>query len=214
MLQRFSTGQNRQSPSRQEGFSLIELMVVALVISFGIGLVAVNVGSGGNVYQLRQEARQFANMTAMIAEEAVLSRSQWGVDLYRDIDKNGLPRFAYRWLSLDKEAGWQPAAPDQMAGRFYFSNNLGLVLEIDGIEATVDEKKTAAPVTVASNGTIENNRSELQPDIYLYSSGEITAFRLQLIDQHATDRYQWISGDVLGRIKLEQSGDEQSSGYQ
>ena len=146
----------------------------------------------------------------LIAEEAVLSRRQWGVELYRELDKDGLPRFAYRWLSLNNQNNWQPAAPSEMDQQFYFSSTLGVVLEVDGIEKTIGPKKPFVAATIDDNGLVQNNNT-LKPDIYLYSSGETSAFRLQLIDQDEPERNQWISSDVLGRFNVEQAGANDSS---
>lgn len=189
------------SRSNQQGFSLIELMVVVVIIGLGVGMLAVNVGSGGN--KLRNEARQFANMTALVAEEAVMGRRQWGVDIYRELDDAGLQRFAYRWLSLDGDAGWRPVAPDEMEESFNFSSDVGLVLEVEGIEKTIDEKKPFVEPKQNEDGSAAESTNALKPDIYLYSSGELSAFRLQLVDQVDPDVYQWVKGDILGRIKLE-----------
>jgi len=82
-----------------QGFSLIELLVVILIIALGVQAVSVNVGDNSQ-RKVSQEARHFVNTASIIAEEAVLTRRQWGVDFYLDI-VDGEDRVGYRWLTME-----------------------------------------------------------------------------------------------------------------
>ena len=99
-------------------------------------------------------------------------------------------------LDLDSDSAWQSIRAECA------TCTNALVFAEDGFEqfaATIDD-----------NGLVQNNNT-LKPDISLYSSGETSAFRLQLIDQDEPERNQWISSDVLGRFNVEQAGANDSS---
>jgi general secretion pathway protein H len=192
---------------RNQGFSLIELLAVLLIIGLSISLISVNVGSNSQ-QQLRTEAKQFANNTALLAEEAVLANQQWGVDFFREY-VDGVERFGYRWLVRNDDWVW--LKPDESGGEseFFFSVGVGLRLELESVdrEQTIELKQkivdpTTAPLDIVNErGVIE--RGQLEPELWLLSSGEMTVFSLFLFDEESGETRVEVVGDELGRVYIE-----------
>ena len=198
--------------------------MVVLIIGLGISFVSTNIG-GNNSYRLRIEAQQFANNVSLIAEEAVLSNQQWGVDIFR-FDDAGDDRFGYRWLVRNDDGVWQLANADNMEVEFLFSKGIGLRLQLDGIdEEQVIESKREITEQAGLFDTEDDDRrvidgqglvekEPIEPAIWLLSSGEMNAFILTVFDQqtfadNGADGNIDIEGDVLGRIKLQTDADDE-----
>jgi general secretion pathway protein H len=177
--------------SRQAGFSLLELLVVVFIIALGAGIVSLAIGTS-NPQQLRASASEFANLTALVEEEAVLGREPWGVQLYREIS-DGEDIIAYRFLRFAGEKGWQVEAPRDIPPGGRFAENIAAVLELEGAEQLIEplpEKK--APL----------------PTIWLAPGGEVTPFVLQLRFKGAEEG-PIVRSDALGRIQLELQKDDE-----
>ena len=174
----------------EKGFSLIELLVVVLIIGLAVSLISINASTTDSSYQLRQSARDFANQTSLLAEEAVLSRQQWGVDLFYDHGDQGQRAF-YRWLRLEGES-WQVVTPEGFASEQGFASSLTLILEVEGQPREIEYSRS-------------RESSELKPDIWLLSTGEISPFRLTIEPLEENQQALTVVGDGLGRIWIEQS---------
>ncbi|ARN74841.1 hypothetical protein BST96_12375 [Oceanicoccus sagamiensis] len=199
------------------GFSLIELLVVLLIIGLGFSFANFNVG-GNDSYRLLAEAKQFANSSALIAEEAILSNQQWGVDIYRqpsdDNDGYNLEQFGYRWLVRNKEGDWELANSSNDKVDFLFSPGIGVRLELEGSAEEVEilfkrvvKERTSVfdqqeSITEQLSDTEEEQQEPLLPALWLLSSGEISAFSMVLYDATNPDNQVEIKGDELGRITV------------
>ncbi len=200
-------GHNRCS----SGFSLVELLVVLLVIGLGYSVVSINVGENRS-QRLLIEAKDFANQTALIAEEAVLTNQQWGVDIFRQFVEglDGEEQYAYRWLVRNDDGDWlKPAAG--FDDEYLFSPGIGLRLKLDGLDEELvlpPKRKLPKPATkdtstgVIAALTAEDEDEAVRPALWMFSSGEISAFELTLFDVDAPENEIVIKGDELGRIKL------------
>ena len=196
--------------NRNTGFSLIELLVVLLIIGLGMSMLGVNL-SGSSGYQLRSEAKQFANATALMAEEAVLANRQWGVDIYRfqDEDVDG-ERFGYRWLVRNEQGLWLPGNDSIRQNDFSFGPDIGLLLELEhsGQEQDIEFKQTVVDPASASNPGLGDATEPLIPELWLMSSGEMTEFSLQLFDAQNPEHRAHIRGDILGRVVLDEEDND------
>ena len=204
----------RRRGTGQSGFSLIELLVVLFIVGMGIGLVTISVGFDNS--DLRLEAKQFANQTALVAAEAVLSGEQLGVDIYKDtvdIGDREADVYAYRWLQRvywtpppDSDAKpkwlWLPVAIKELESEITFSPLLALQLDIEGVERFIDNK-----IIVEKNP--EQQKEAIKPDIYLLANGEISPFKLQLVSTTDEQVLHTITGDLLGRIRLDEQDEAQ-----
>ena len=202
---------------KASGFSLVELLVVLLIVGLGINLITVNVG-GSDGQQLKLEAKQFANNTALIAEEAVLSNRQWGVDIYRQVDEDGIEQLGYRWLVRNDDGEWRLAVDDHRPVDFLFSPNVNLRLTLEGSDEfieiltkrEIDEESSrllVEPEEEEKQSIIEaleagNPKDPIRPALWLLSSGEISAFEMELFILDDPENKAVVVGDELGRIVL------------
>jgi prepilin-type N-terminal cleavage/methylation domain-containing protein len=205
------------------GFTLLELLVVVLIIGLAIGLVTFDGSDDNSAYKLKQELRFFANTMSLLAEEASLAGEQRGVDFFWD-NVDGQEVYGYRWLRLEepeepaellqdvgagegmatveveqgqtaKEAQWQPYQPADFDAEHWFPAGYLLRVEVEGAELEITEKLIPKENSALATET-------LQPDVWLFSSGEITPFDLILEDSRDPENFQQIQVDMLGRIKL------------
>lgn len=205
----------KQQVKKYNGFSLVELLVVLLVIGLGVSFVSVNIG-GNSGYQLRIEARNFANNTSLMAEEAVLSNQQWGVDFFRQYDEGieDIEYYGYRWLVRSEEGLWLEANADIRQTEFIFSPGTIMILQLDGLdqEQIIELKRRIVDPNAAVLGSINErglgNDEPVLPDIWMLSSGEMSAFRLALYTQENENTEIIVTGDELGRITTSDEEDE------
>jgi type II secretion system protein H len=170
---------------RSAGFSLLELLAVVVIIGLGLSIVSFALGRNPQL-ELRNSARTFANLTALVEEEAVLTRERWGVQLYRERNDEGDETIAYRFLRFQGE-GWQPAAPPDTAEGGRFVSNAIAILEIEGAEQLIE------PLPV---------KEEIEPTIWLTPGGEVTPFELRLRFKDE-EGGPVVRSDALGRIELD-----------
>ena len=156
----------RHARSYSRGFTLVEILVVVLIIGLGIAIVSFSIG-GNQPLRLRNEARQFAGQLEMAANASTLGGEIWGVQIYRDTDRDsGQSHIGWRWLRFrepslldtagisaddtdkDKKStsekpagqhmGWQLGAPPELEASGVFSDDVDAVLEIEGKEVVIE----------------------------------------------------------------------------
>ncbi len=181
-------------PRPAAGFSLLELLAVVLIIGLAAALVSFSGSSSQSDYQLKAQLRHFANAVSLLAEEASLAGEQRGVDLYREL-LDGEEIYAYRWLRR-VEGQWEVYTPADFTEENLFPSGYGLLLEVDESEVVI----TAKLIPAETNSL---DSEELLPDIWLFSSGEITPFVLSLVSREQPENEQLLRVDMLGRMTLD-----------
>jgi general secretion pathway protein H len=156
------------------GFSLIEILVVTVILAVAAVAVTLAVGGAGGERQLARDAERLRALIGFACEQAELSGRQIGVS----IDHDG-----YRF-SRSERADWLPEHDGELRPRKW-SVNADAHLTRDGQRVDVG---AAFPE---------------KPQLVCFSSGELTAFRLELALPDSTTRYRLdgrANGDLAGSI--------------
>lgn len=193
------------------GFSLLELLVVVVIIGFGVTIIGMAIGNN-KPQELRNNARDFANFTGLVEDEAILSREPWGVQIYRAAQgEAGGEKIAYRFLRLT-DHGWLPDHPRDIPAGGEFADNVVVELDVEGapqaieplpqeandLQANTDENKSK------KSDKSKKNKSPNTPTIWLAPGGEVTPFEMRMHFNGDSDQQgPVIRADALGRIQLD-----------
>jgi general secretion pathway protein H len=170
-------------PRRLEaGFTLLELMVVAVIIGILASFAVLSIGRRAIDDRLDAEARRLQELLSLAADEAVLQGTELGFLQ---------TAHGYQFLSLNRDGKWQPIEEAGALRERTMEEPFFLQLRVDG--------RAVSPARMTDD---QNAKDEVKPQILLLSSGEETPFAL---DIRARDYapYYTLEGDLLGRLKLE-----------
>jgi general secretion pathway protein H len=152
------------------GFSLIEILVVTVILAVVATAVTLAVAGAGGERQLARDAERFAALVGYACEQAQLSGRDIGLSLNRD-------GYAF---SRGEHADWLPLRDGELRPRKW-SVNAAATLSRDGNRVDIGE------------GLPD------KPQLVCFSSGELTAFRLEIALPDASARYR-VEGRPDGEV--------------
>jgi general secretion pathway protein H len=158
---------------QEKGFTLIELLVVVVIIGILTSLMALSISP--NKASPQRESRRFQQVLEAAREQAVLFNQDLGVELTEN-SYRVLHWRAQQWWSLDTPVFTEYRLPE----------NLSQTLWLNGL----------ASENVSGDG------DKPQPQILLFSTGEVTPFGWTLNDPAENDQWR-LSATLLGVFDLE-----------
>jgi len=185
-----------QAP-QQQGFTLLEVMVVVLIVGVMVTFASLSIGSRVNEDKLETEARRAEAIIKLASEEAEAK----GVEIGLRFTEGG-----YRLMTLDSSRKWQDYEIGGPLRRRTFQSPFALDLRVEGRpivlppELTPEQEKALAE-SAELKSQRENDAQRMTPQVLLLSSGEITPFALQLTAPGIMASYR-IEADALGHVKL------------
>lgn len=93
---------------RQQGFTLIEIIVVVFIIGMAVGVISISVGGNAAADKARKEAEEFMLQTSYVAEQAVLKGETYGLfaELRPAQDVDAQEQWCYTWRRV-RDRAWQ-----------------------------------------------------------------------------------------------------------
>ncbi|WP_432455687.1 MULTISPECIES: type II secretion system minor pseudopilin GspH [unclassified Agarivorans] len=186
--------------TRQQGFTLLEVILVLLLMSIGIYTVVMSVSGSSEQKILEQKAKHLAALVQYAQEQALLTGYDYGI--YADVEHYQFVRMEkQRWVALD----------DKIFKKEKFEEPYALALSLED-EQQLNQGYGSGKLGFTDNPLFEENfitedvEQKIVPQILLLSSGEVTPFSLQFIFGESPSTWQ-VKSDDLGQLSI----DRQSS---
>lgn len=184
----------------QRGFTLIEISVVLLIVGIITTFLVLSIGNRPLDDRMHNEAERLRQLIGLAADEAQLKGIQIGLQLGSD---------GYRFLRLNDNQRWViydndgPLRPRRLPKPFTLSLQLqGHAIKAADLQQHSDSNNGDSDDSNGSDSS-DDGKKKIVPQILILSSGEMTAFKLDLGAPHQVLYYE-LSADALGRLKLNQ----------
>jgi len=176
-------------PHRSNGFTLVEVMLVMLLIGLLATTVVMNFSGESREERLEKEAERFQQLFQFVAETAMLKQQEWGLYVLPD---------RYGFLYYDNNEGkWAEA--DEPAGlrQYTLPQDIALTLELEGLSGEETNLLSQLDWQLDDDEqSNEDNKIPMLPQVFVLSSGEISPFQLLLTESSdLTPLYSAISTD-------------------
>jgi len=185
---------------QESGFTLLEIMLVIFLMGMMVTGVVMTMNTAGPDRQLKQEAARFIGVLELAEEEALLSSIEMGIVIEEQ---------QYQFVYLDDDDKWSAFNDSKFFAKKELQEDMLLSLELAGLTAQgslLGDRKLFAD----DDGLFEDNdglfegddkQVRIEPDIFIYSSGEITDFTLTFTYMDAD------LGDSSIKVQFDEYGD-------
>ncbi len=175
MFTNMSSMNNYKIASNNNGFTLIEIMVVIVIISIILSFVTLSIGDGNLSQKLEQESQRLAYLLTLASEESIMQSKEMGVSFATD---------NYQFCELQIEMNMCTTCKVIIEGVFK-----PRILPI-GIKAEI--RLDGEPVFL--NKTCQN-----MPQLLILSSGEFIPFEVIFTADKLS--YQ-LTGNITGEMTI------------
>lgn len=166
-----TVSQHLKKYQNQQGFTLIELMLVFVLIGIFVSALQFNVFNNGPEEKLKQESTRFAGVFNLAAEYGMLNNIELGLV----VNEN-----SYQFLGFDGET-WVEIPEQMIFEPQTVAQEVNMKLELDDLP--IDDDQLFSNKSLFSEndddfkGTDEEEK-KLQPKVFVLSGGDITPFKL------------------------------------
>ena len=197
-------------PYQESGFTLLEIMLVIFLMGVMASGVVMTMNAGGADAELKKHASRFVGLLELAEEEALLRSLELGLVIEDQ---------SYQFVYLDDKDKWQALTEDKFFTEVTLPDDMQLGLKLAGLKAEsslLGSHKLFADdddSLFEDNGSLfadEDDSVRLEPEIFIYSSGEISDFQLAFsyIDTSLNDRTIRVAFDEYGSLQVEVINDD------
>jgi general secretion pathway protein H len=173
------------------GFTLLEILVVVVIIGVMVSVVTLSVGLLGPDREVEEETRRFWAVLRQAREEAELQ----AIDLAVYVSAT-----EYEFLRFDTRRNeWQPVVDDRLYAQRALPEGLRFRVWLEGRELLL---KPGLP-----DRSKKDEHQKFPPQLTVLSSGEVVPFELQ-IERDAAPALWRMTSLADGDLRIEQRKDE------
>jgi general secretion pathway protein H len=187
---------------REQGFTLIEIMIVVFVIGISVAMVSFSMGGDSEREQTRKAAGEFVLRADYIAEQAVLKGETYGLfatpRITEEISFGKAEEWCYQWRRV-RDRQWEnlPELPDQEC----LAPGMKLDFVIDEKLWKYDpELEYQDPVM----GFFPSGDGSGEVEVAIYMDGSVGVDDVQRIELSVIGELHWLNEEAL--IKLDRAG--------
>ena len=172
--------------------------MVVLLVGIMSSVVVLSINTGGAERHLPEESQRLAALIEQASGEAVMQNQEFGLRVTPE---------GYGFLCLDEAAQrWKDCEGEIFRAR-ELPEGLELHLVREGSIEALPSLETADPRQgPRERRTEEGGEAALTPDLFLLSSGESSAARLELRVQETPEVRSEVFIDEVGRVRIEGTG--------
>jgi len=175
---------------RSAGFTLLELLVVLVLIGIIFTFAMLSLGGDDIGELMDQESYRMMTLMNLASDEAVLRGEELAVLFSED---------GYEFVVLNNEEGrWHRTEGDGLLKAYSLPADIELRLEMEGEPPILT---AAAKVDEEDDDTLGEDE-DLQPQVFILSSGEMTPFTVILMSPQSRWRYH-LTASLLGTFTRE-----------
>jgi len=158
----------------QQGFTLIEVMLVIVLIGIMVSAVQFTFSSNKPEQMLQQNSARFAGVFDVAAEYGLLNNVELGLFIKEN---------SYQFLGYDG-VSWSPIADNPLFEVFTLPEGVEITLQLDDLpieESLLFDSSVLSRADEANsydNDNDEDEENKTIPQVYILSGGEITPFSL------------------------------------
>jgi len=191
---------HRSSQVKHAGFTLIEVMLVLLIMGLAAGAVVLSYSGESNQDRLKKQTQRLQVVFNMASDFAVLNQLELGLRVEEDNN-------SYYFMRLDEEQDWQKIEDDNTFSQHELPELFSLKLSLTDLPWDADESFFSKGVfdeelSVSSDGVDIGNEEDKKldpPQIFIFSSGEITPFSITLSHEPSFSAEQPVYFKILGQ---------------
>ncbi|MCL1124014.1 type II secretion system minor pseudopilin GspH [Shewanella surugensis] len=182
---------------RQKGFTLMEVLLVVLLMGLAAAAVTLSMSGAGKARALERTAQQFMQSVELVLDETVMSGDFVGIVVEKD---------HYKFVFYD-EGKWKPLKNDRLLGEREMAPDVEMTLVVEGLPLVQDDEEDTSSWTDDGpfiEKTAEEKKKFPEPQIFLFPSGEMSAFELMFSGQDDSGNTIDVAviGDAFGRMLL------------
>ena len=179
---------------KHQGFTLLELLVVMVIMALLAGIVVPNMSFGDDQDKIEKASQKFKAVFDLASEYAMLNNYELGL-IVKDNNYRFVAFDGQRWIDFTAEHYFD--ASDHEEG-------IELELELEGLLWAEGNLLNEVTFDVEEDDDNEDKQM-LSPQIFILSSGDITPFRLTFsIEKSSGEEVHYqVSGDFTPPVTLE-----------
>jgi general secretion pathway protein H len=172
-------------------FTLIEILVVITIVGIVVSIALLSLGVLGDDRDLRKEGRRMIALVQLAQDEATMQGREFGIEFMTD---------SYRFVEFDPFLNaWGEIIGDDTLRLRQLPEGTEFNLYIEGQRVLLDPEP--ARFEPPEDDTVASSFENYAPHILVYSSGDMTAFELFII-QAELEQSLALESNLLGDIKF------------